>query len=224
MLFYYGVGKGGGRVIKVALVDDQKLLVEGLTTIIDSSEDLKVIGKAFNGEEALIMVKNLNIDVILLDIRMPGKNGVEVVKDIRCTNKDVKIVMLTTFDDEEYIIEALANGADGYLLKDIESNTLKDTIRKAYKGDLIMPSKIAKVLARRALDMREEKHNSKLDNLSEREREIATMIEKGFTNKQIASALYMSEGTVKNYVSAIYGKFGVNDRTNLVIVLKNKEE
>lgn len=210
-------------MIKVALVDDQKLLVEGLTTIIDSSEDLKVIGKAFNGEEALNMVKALSIDVMLLDIRMPEKNGVEVVKDIRAKDMDIKIIMLTTFDDEEYIIEALANGADGYLLKDIESDTLKDTIRKAYKGELIMPSKVAKVLARRALDVKDEKHNIKLDILSEREKEIATMIEKGFTNKQIASALYMSEGTVKNYVSSIYGKFGVSDRTNLVIALKNQE-
>lgn len=210
-------------MIKVALVDDQKLLVEGLTTIIDSSEELKVMGKAFSGEEALNIVKTSKIDVMLLDIRMPEKNGVEVVKEIRTINKDIKIIMLTTFDDEEYIVEALANGADGYLLKDIESDTLKDTIRRAYKGDLIMPSKIAKVLARRALDVKEEKYNSKLDILSEREKEIAAMIEKGFTNKQIASTLYMSEGTVKNYVSSIYGKFGVSDRTNLVIELKKQE-
>lgn len=210
-------------MIKVALVDDQKLLVEGLTTIINSSEDLKVMGKAFNGEEALNIVKALKIDVMLLDIRMPEKNGVEIVKDIREINKDIKIIMLTTFDDEEYIIEALGNGADGYLLKDIESDTLKDTIRKAHKGELIMPSRVAKVLAKRALNVKEEKYNVKLDILSDREKEIATMIEKGFTNKQIASVLYMSEGTVKNYVSSIYGKFGVSDRTNLVIALKNQE-
>lgn len=132
------------------------------------------------------------IGVMLLDTRMLGKSGVEAVKYNRTMDNDIKIIMLTTFDQEEYIIEALANDDYRYLLKDIESDTLKDTIRKTYEEGFIMPSKVAKVLGKKMIDVKKEKHNCKIDILLGHEKEISTMIEKGSTNKEIASALYMS--------------------------------
>lgn len=141
-------------------------------------------------------ILNYNITIIgvmLLDTRMLGKSGVEVVKYNRTMDNDIKIIMLNTFYQEEYIyIEALANDDYRYLLKDIESDTLKDTIRKTYEEGFIMPSKVAKVLGKKTIDVKKEKHNCKIDILLGHEKEISTMIEKGFTNKEIASALYMS--------------------------------
>lgn len=207
-------------MIRIMVVDDQSLMREGLKIILNSSKDMEVVDTCKDGKEAIEKCNYKRPDVVLMDIRMPVLNGVEAVKEIKKVNKNVKIIMLTTFDDEEYIVEAMGYGACGYLLKDIEAENLIDAIKDAFNDKMIMPTKVAQVLAQKALAIKEDKPKQEIYGLTERESEVAIMIAQGFTNKQIASALYISEGTVKNNVSTIYSKLEINDRTKLAVFLK----
>lgn len=209
-------------MIKVIVVDDQSLMRDGLEVIINSFSDIEVLAGAENGEEALKLVEKLKPDLVLMDIRMPVMDGVTASKIIREKYPEIKILLLTTFDDEEYIINAMSYGVSGYIFKDIEKDKLNKAIVDCVNGTFIMPSKVAEVLAKRAV--REEKKTPKENMelpLTERELEVASMIADGFTNRQIASALYITDGTVKNYVSNIYSKLGIRDRTKLAIYIKN---
>lgn len=208
-------------MIKVALVDDQLIIAEGLKRILEGYEDIDVVALGQNGEEALNIIKSTEVDVLLMDIRMPKMNGVDGVKAIREINKDVKILMLTTFDDEEYIIKAMAYKANGYLFKDIHYDKLVDTIREAYNGKYIIEPRVAQVLAENITLYKDEKIYKKLQ-FTDREKEIVTMLRDGFNNRQIAKALFISEGTVKNYVSNLYTKAEVKNRVGLVNLLNNK--
>ena len=209
--------------IRVFIVDDQALIRDGLKTILETEEDMEVAGAAKNGLEACSMAELLRPDIILMDIRMPGIDGVESIKNIRSRLPQVKIIMLTTFNDEEYIMDAIANGASGYLLKDIEVEKLIETIHDAIDGKMILPlevaGKLAEGLSKRASGKKKGDELASLD-LTDREREIASMMVQGFTNRQIASVLYISEGTVRNYISDIYGKTGISNRTQAVLYLK----
>lgn len=209
--------------IRILVADDQTLMRDSLKTILDLEKGFEVIGTAADGEEAVRMVDNLSPDVLLLDIRMPVMDGVECIKAIRRKYRDMKVIMLTTFNDEEYIMEALANGANGYLLKDIEIDKLVESIRDAVSGKMIIPPTVAAKLAEglsKINSWRNGPEKDLLPGLSERELEIAGMMVQGFTNKQISSALYISEGTVRNYISGIYNKIGISDRTKAVLYLK----
>lgn len=209
--------------IRILIADDQTLMRDSLKTILDLEKGFEVIGTAADGEEAVRMVDNLSPDVLLLDIRMPVMDGVECIKAIRRKYRDMKVIMLTTFNDEEYIMEALANGANGYLLKDIEIDKLVESIRDAVSGKMIIPPTVAAKLAEglsKINSWRNGPEKDLLPGLSERELEIAGMMVQGFTNKQISSALYISEGTVRNYISGIYNKIGISDRTKAVLYLK----
>jgi len=170
----------------------------------------------------LRLVEKFKPDLVLMDIRMPVMDGVTASKIIREKYPEVKILLLTTFDDEEYIINAMSYGVSGYIFKDIEKEKLNRAIVDCVNGNFIMPSKVAEVLAKRALkdEKKIPKENTELP-LTERELEVASMIADGFTNRQIASALYITDGTVKNYVSNIYSKIGIKDRTKLAIYIKN---
>lgn len=214
--------------IRVLIVDDQTLMRDGLKTILNLEENIEVAAVAKDGEEALEVCSNIDIDVILMDIRMPKMNGVQCTKEIKRKYPSISVLILTTFDDDEYITEALSNGASGYILKDIEGDALVKAVTDAYKGSFILPSNIAIKLARSITNQNsaaevEEAQLAKdtLSDLSERELEIAKMIAQGFTNKQIATALYISLGTVKNYVSNIYGKIGTSERPTAVVYLKD---
>ncbi|MDD6795891.1 MAG: response regulator transcription factor [Clostridiaceae bacterium] len=207
-------------MINVAIVDDQQIIGEGLKRILESYEDIQVVALGEDGREALDIVKKHDVDVILMDIRMPNCNGVEGVKLVRQENKEVKILMLTTFDDEEYIIKAMAYKANGYLFKDIPYDKLVASIRDAYNGGYIMEPKVAQVLAENISFDKGEKYYKDI-NLTSREIEVIKLIKDGFSNKQIANALFISEGTVKNYVSNIYEKAGVENRVNLINKLNN---
>lgn len=210
------------KKIRILLVDDQKLFHNGLKTVLDLENDLEVVGTADNGQEAVTLAETLKPDIILLDIRMPGMNGVLCVKAIKKEHPAIKILMLTTFDDEEYILDALANGANGYLLKDIEMDTLLEAIHDACDGKMILPSGVAEKLAFALNKLRIPQPSPKLlDLLSDREQEIARMMVQGFTNRQISSALYISEGTVRNYISTIYDKIDHHDRIQAVLFLKD---
>lgn len=209
--------------IRIAIADDQTLMRDGLKTVLDLEKDFEVIGTASDGLESVTMVTALNPDVLLLDIRMPTMNGVESLKEIKKIRPSTKVIMLTTFNDDEYIIDALANGACGYLLKDIEMDKLIEAIRDSVQGKMIMPSNVAAKLAEGLSRLSVKKAElDKYPGFSDREREIASMMVQGFTNKQISSALYISEGTVRNYISVIYSKIGISDRTKAVLYLKEQ--
>ena len=217
--------------IKVLIADDQTLMRDGLKTLLDLEENIEVVALAKDGVEALALCAVTDPQVVLMDIRMPNMDGVECTKLIKETYPNIVVLILTTFDDEDFIIRALSHGASGYILKDIEGDALIKAIYDAHHGAFILPSKIAiklaiklnKDLNHESVNSTQLKENPSLTalELSEREIEIAKMISQGFTNKQIASALYISGGTVKNYVSNLYSKIGISDRTAAAIYIKS---
>jgi DNA-binding NarL/FixJ family response regulator len=209
-------------MIKVLLVDDQTLLAEGIKSVLETCEDITVCGVAGDGEEALTLAEQTKPDVVLMDIRMPNMNGVVATKKLKEMDTHVKIVVLTTFDDSDYILSAINNGASGYLLKDIGGEALVDAVKNAYAGDTILPAKIAKKITDAAMLVSSDKEIKlkRSFNLSEREVEIALMLNDGFTNRQIASALKLSDGTARNYISTIYEKLGVENRAAAIARIK----
>ncbi len=209
-------------MIKVMLVDDQIILAEGIKSVLETSGDITVVGVAGDGGEAVVLAESLKPDVVLMDIRMPNMNGVAATKKIKEVLPGCKIIILTTFDDSDYILSAINNGASGYLLKDIGSTALIDAIRNAYAGDTILPSKIAKKITDAALMVSSDREIKlkRAYGLSDREAGIAMMILEGFTNRQIASALKLSDGTSRNYISTIYLKLGVENRTAAIAKIK----
>ncbi|MDE7329718.1 MAG: response regulator transcription factor [Clostridia bacterium] len=205
-------------MIKVLLVDDQQILAEGIKSVLTTSSEVSVVGIASDGLRAVDMCMQLKPDVVLMDIRMPNMNGVVATKRIKELDENIKIIILTTFDDSDYILSAINNGASGYLLKDIGATALIDAIKNAYAGDTILPAKIAKKITDAAAMVSSDKEYKlkKAFNLSEREVEIALMLYDGFTNRQIASALKLSDGTARNYISSIYLKLGADSRGSAV--------
>ena len=210
------------RKIRVLLADDQSILADGIKSVLSSCPDLEVVGIASDGFEALQLTESCSPDVVLMDIRMPNMNGVIATQEIKRRRPDVKVLILTTFDDSDYILNAINNGASGYLLKDTSSAALIDAIKNAYEGDTILPAKIAKRIAdaARMVSSDREMKLKRAFGLSDREVEIAIMIYEGFTNKQIASALKLTDGTARNYISSIYEKMGASSRTDAVEVMK----
>lgn len=202
-------------MIRVLLVDDQQILAEGIKSVLHTSDEVEVVGIASDGAIALDMCGKLKPDVVLMDIRMPNMNGVVATKKIKELDERIKIIILTTFDDSDYILSAINNGASGYLLKDIGSTALIDAIKNAHAGDTILPSKIAKKITDAAVMVSTDKEIKLKKNfsLSDREVEIALMLNDGFTNRQIAAAMKLSDGTARNYISSIYSKLGVDSRS-----------
>lgn len=201
--------------IKVMLVDDQAILADGIKSMLSNYAEIEVVGVAGDGEHAVSLVPDLKPDVVLMDIRMPNMNGVIATQEIKRISPDTKVIILTTFDDSDYILSAMNNGASGYLLKDTSSALLADAIKNAYAGDTILPSKIAKRIADAAKMVSNDREIKikRAFQLSDRETEIALMLYEGFTNKQIAAALKLSSGTARNYISAIYEKISVSSRS-----------
>ena len=208
--------------IRVLLADDQSILADGIKSVLSSCEDIEVVGIASDGFEALDLLEKCLPDVILMDIRMPNMNGVIATQEVKQRHPEVKVLILTTFDDSDYILNAINNGASGYLLKDTSSAALIDAIKNAYAGDTILPAKIARRIAdaARMVSSDREIKLKRCFGLSDREVEIALMIYEGFTNKQIASALKLTDGTARNYISAIYEKVGASSRSEAVEKMK----
>lgn len=204
--------------IKVLLADDQAILSDGIASVLSSCPEIEVVGMAKDGLEAVELVKKMLPDVVLMDIRMPNMNGVIATQEIKRGFPDVKVIILTTFDDSDYILGAINNGACGYLLKDVSAAALIDAIKNAYKGDTILPAKIARRIAdaARMVTNDREIRLKRAFGFSDRETEIALMIYEGFTNKQIASALKLTDGTARNYISAIYIKMDCDGRTTAI--------
>lgn len=208
--------------IKVMVVDDQKELAEEIASVLLTDGGLEVVGTALDGFDALEKMPTLQPDVVLLDIRMPNMNGVVATQRIKAEYPDVKVVILTTFDDSDYILNAINNGASGYLLKDIGGNALIDAVKNAYAGDTILPAKIARRIADAAKHVSADREIRLMRafSMSDREVEIALMMYEGFTNRQISAALKLSEGTTRNYVSTIYIKTNAENRAGAVEAIK----
>jgi len=208
------------ETIRLLLVDDQRLMRDGLRTLLELEPDLKVVGEAENGEIALALYQEISPDVVLMDIRMPVMDGVEATRRLRSEHPDSKIIILTTFDDNEYVFEGLRAGALGYLLKDVSGPELAEAIRTVSAGgSMIEPSVARKVVAEfaRLAAPTPKATETLIDPLSEREVEILKLVAEGLTNKEIAAKLYLAEGTVKNYVTSILQKIDARDRTQAAI-------
>ncbi len=204
------------------VVDDQIELAKEIQAVLETDEGLEVIALAHDGFEALGKMSENCPDVALMDIRMPNMNGVVATQRIKTEYPNVKVVILTTFDDSDYILSAINNGASGYLLKDLGGTAMIDAVKNAYAGDTILPAKIAKRIADAAKHVSADREIKlrRTFALSDREVEIALMMSEGFTNRQISSALKLSEGTTRNYVSAIYIKMQVENRAEMLKKLK----
>jgi RNA polymerase sigma factor (sigma-70 family) len=209
-------------MIRVAIADDQELVRAGFKALVDSADDLEVVGEAANGAESLELVARERPDVVLMDIRMPQMDGVQATARIRAQAdmEGVRILILTTFDLDEYVHEALRAGASGFLLKDTSPKDLLQAIRVVAGGDaLLAPSVTRRLIAEFASRPRTDRTlPSALDALTEREREVLKLVARGMSNHEIADHLVVSPATIKTHVSRILAKLNARDRAQLVMV------
>jgi len=209
-----------GEKIHILLVDDQRLMREGLRTLLELEPDLQVAGEAGDGQAALDAYATLEPDVVLMDIRMPGMDGVEATRRLREQWPAARVIILTTFDDDASVFEGLRAGALGYLLKDVSGHELAEAVRTvAGGGALIEPSVARRVLAEfaRLAPPARPAEAGLAEPFSEREREIVRLLAAGLSNREIGDRLCLAEGTVKNYISNILDKLGVEDRTQAAL-------
>jgi DNA-binding NarL/FixJ family response regulator len=207
-------------VIRVLLADDQGLVRAGLRALLDARSDIEVVGEAPDGHEALDLARKLRPDVILMDIRMPGLDGLDATRQI-AADPDLagtRIVILTTFELDEYLFDALRFGASGFLVKDAEPADLVQAVRIAAAGDsLLSPRLTGRLIAEFAARARQPKRSSDLDILTERERQVVALVADGLSNDEIAGRLVMSPATARTHVSRAMTKLGARDRTQLAI-------
>lgn len=211
-------------MINILIADDQELMRDGLATILNLRPEINVAGTAKDGQEAYEKAKELGVDLVLMDIRMPNKNGVEGTKLIREHLPNVKVLMLTTFKDSELIFEALEEGASGYLLKDMPTDTIVQAIMTVYAGGVVLPPELTTQVLKelkRTNELETQKYvqqaPSSVNELTERELEVLVELGHGCSNKEIADKLFITEGTVKNHVSNIISKLQLRDRTQAAI-------
>jgi DNA-binding NarL/FixJ family response regulator len=204
--------------ITVVLVDDQRLIREGLRTLLELHPDLRVVGEAADGLEAERVIERLQPQVVLMDLRMPRLDGVEATRRVAARWPDVQVLVLTTFDDDALVFDSIEAGASGYLLKDVGSVALAEAIRAASRGESPLEPRIARKLLRR---LRERPTapapHPPLEPFTPREQDVLHMLTTGASNRQIAEALSLTEGTVKNHISAILAKTGLRDRTQAAL-------
>jgi DNA-binding NarL/FixJ family response regulator len=202
-----GVGKAGVEKFGVLVVDDHPITRLGIAAIIDAQADMKVCAQAGSGEDAVRIFRERKPDVTLMDLRLPGMSGLDALRTIRREDAAARCVVLTTYEGDEDIHQALAAGAAGYLIKAMSNDTLVDALRRVYAGKRFLPSGVARSLAARTPN----------SDLSPREREVLSLLVQGKTNKDIGATLRITEATVKCHVSVILERLGVSDRTQAVI-------
>lgn len=207
-------------MIRVAVVDDQTLVRQGIVGLLSLSDDIEVVAEGEDGEDALALVAAGGVDVLLLDLRMPHRDGISVLEELRDRDLTLPVLVLTTFDDDELVLRALRAGARGYLLKDVSLDELVGAIRTlATGGTLVQPALTDRLL--RGLGAApvpdDFTHLPAPEPLTPRETEVLRLLASGFTNREIAQALFLAEGTVKNHISTVLAKLGVKDRTRAVL-------
>jgi DNA-binding NarL/FixJ family response regulator len=206
-------------MIRVVLVDDQTLVRSGIRGLLELDGDISVVGEADNGERALSVIADLQPDVVLLDVVMPVRSGVEVLQALRDRGTSVPTILLTTFDDDEALLQGMRAGARGFLLKDISPERLCDAVRRVAAGQtLFRPAITEKVLQGLQDTYQPFERLVMAERLTARETEVLALIAGGFNNREIGDALGTSEGTIKNYVSTILSKLGVRDRVRAVLL------
>ena len=202
---------------RVLLVDDETMLLDSLEVIL-SLNDMEVVGKAHDGAEALAVLAERLCDIALVDLNMKGMGGIELIGHLKKQYPKIRILVLTTFYDDANITNAISGGADGYLLKDSGKDAILGAICQIMEGVSVLDPKVMQRLT--ALVGRSAPQQPSYEEFTDREQEIAALLVEGLTNRQIADRLYISEGTVKNYISAIYDKTGIHDRVKLVVALR----
>lgn len=206
--------------IRVMIADDHSLIREGLRQLLEFDGSIKVVGEASNGEECLIKLEEFNPEVLLLDINMPEKNGIDVLKQMKADQSQIKVLILTVHNELEYLISAVDIGVNGYILKDSESSELKKAIRVVRDGESYIQPKLIPAMNNQLLNRDADK--DKIASLTNRELEVLIQVANGMFNKEIAMNLNISERTVKNHISNIFKKIDVSDRTQAaVFAIKN---
>lgn len=211
--------------LKLILVDDEPLLLESLEIILSLKGNMDIVGKAKDGIAALQLLRENSVDLAIVDLNMQGMGGIELISELKQHYPNTKVLVLTTFYDENNITSAIKNGADGYLLKDSGMEAILQTITNLMKGqsviDLKVMQKLSKILTAPSDKVHTPHKDPRFNDLTKREQDICSMVSEGYTNGQIANYFCISEGTVKNYISSIYDKTQIHDRAQLVLALRN---
>ena len=204
--------------MRVIICDDQAIVRDGLELLLNLERDIEVVGLAQDGAEAVELVAQHQPDLILMDLKMPGMNGIEATRQIRAHYPEVKVLVLTTYDDDEWVFDAIRAGAAGYLLKDTPRAEVIKAVRGTVAGQSFVDPQVTGKLLRQVASQQEHPATLITDKLTEREEDVVRLLAKGLTNADIAARLYLSEGTVRNHVSAILAKLGVSDRTQAAVI------
>lgn len=204
--------------MKVIICDDQAIVRDGLAMLLKLEKDMEIVGTAEDGDAVVSMVDTAKPDVVLMDLKMPITNGVEATRRIKSAHPEVKILVLTTYDDDQWVFDAIRAGASGYLLKDTPRDDLVKAIRGTVKGKTYVDPSVAGKVLNRVSSRQTEPTSLIADKLTDREIEVLSLIGKGLSNSAIADRLFLSEGTVRNHVSAILVKLGVADRTQAAVI------
>ncbi|MCC6616146.1 MAG: response regulator transcription factor [Anaerolineae bacterium] len=204
-------------MIRVLICDDQDFAREGLQLILETDPDIRVVAAARDGAEAIEMVDTDPPDLVLMDLKMPGVNGIQATQVIRDKHPNVYVLVLTTYDGDAWVFDAIRSGASGYLLKDSPRDRLLTAIKETVQGKTHVDPGVAGKLLAQVARTSAVADTTIADSLSDREKDVLTLLAHGFTNTEIAQQLYLSEGTVKNYVSSIFTKLDVADRTQAAL-------
>ena len=205
-------------MIRIIICDDQEVVCQGLNAILSTVENIEVVGISNNGMEALDLIAEKEPDVVLLDLKMPVMNGIHATKAIKEKYPDTKVLILTTYDEDAWLFDAIRNGADGYLLKDTSREALICAIEEVNEGKTPLDSKVAGKLFHQLSRQVLPGDTTFAQDLTDREKEVLKLVSHGMTNADIAQTLFLSEGTVRNYVSSILEKLEVDDRTQAAVL------
>ena len=203
--------------IRVVLIDDQTLVREGIKGLLSLSDTVEVVAEGADGAEAVDLVRAHDPDVVLMDMRMPRVSGADATRTLRAEGLEVPVVILTTFDDHEQVLDGIRAGAKGYMLKDVSLESLIDAISSVARGETMIQPAITETLLRGLSDTASAPEDESIEPLTPRETEVIRLMAGGYSNREIANALHKSEGTIKNHVSSILAKLGVRDRTRAVL-------